>query len=174
VRAKRRVPFSVLLALLLIGAIAFAASDTVRFVVCSAAGAMLYGVPTNKDASDAEQICERIKAVHHFIGDSASKPGEAPLFSTVGSKQLLRNPTVIYVYDIQDSAEQDKVVSALEQLAAAEHIPPFNVCFYDHENWQVSGTSGERGPENQLKCVRVAAGQVRQISGAKVITYAIP
>lgn len=71
------------------------------------------------------------------------------------------------MYDVQDGAEQDKIVSALEQLASGQHIPPFNVCFYDHEHWIVSGNFGERGPENKLKCVRVAAGYARQLSGAE-------
>jgi hypothetical protein len=174
VRSPRLVALGLLLASVLVGGIAFAASDSVRFVVCSTLGAILYGFPSDKDWSDAEDICEKIRSVHHFTRDLASKPGQAPVFSTAGSKQLLRNPTVIYVYDVQDDTEQNKIVSALEQLAADEHIPPFKVCFYDHENWIVSGNVGERGPENQLRCVRVTAGRARELSGPKVITYPIP
>ena len=173
-RSKRLTGLFALLALVLIGGIAFAASDSVRFVVCSTLDFVLYGFPNEKDRSDAQMISEKIMSQHHFAHDSASKPGEAPVFWTPGSRQLLRNPTVVYVYEVQDRAEQDKIVSAVEQLASDKHLPPFKVCFYDHENWIVSGNVGERGPENQLRCVRVTAGHAGEVSGPRVITYPIP
>jgi hypothetical protein len=66
VRSKRLTALSVLLALGLIGAIVFAVSDSVRFVVCSTLGAILYGFPSDKDWADAKDIREKIRSVHRF------------------------------------------------------------------------------------------------------------
>lgn len=173
-RSGRSIILSVFAALLLIVTVAFIVSDTVRFVVLSTYAALVYGFPSETDRTNAKMIFEEITSVHHFIRDSTSQPGKPAVFFEVGSKQLLRTLTVFRVYDVQDRAEQDKIASAVQQLAAKRHLPLFNLCFYDHENWIQSGGFGERGSENQLRCSRITEEQAREISGAKLITYPSP
>jgi hypothetical protein len=163
-----------LAALILACALAFAASDTVRFVVLSTYGELVYGFPSETDRANAEMIRDKITSVHHFALDSRSTPGQPPVFVDVGSKQLLRAPTIVHVYDVESRSEQDAIAAALQQLTAEKHLPPFNLCFYDYENWIQSGGFGERRSENQLRCLHIAEDRVREISGRKVITYPSP
>ena len=170
-RREREIVLSVFIILLVISSVAFFLSDTVRFVVLSTCGALVYGFPSESDRANAEMIRDRITSVHHFILDSRSQPGKPPVFFQVGSKQLLRAPTVVHVYDVETRDEQDTIAAALQKLTVEKHLPPFNLCFYDYENWIQSGGFGERGSETQLRCLRIAEDSVREISGRKVITY---
>ena len=170
-RSRRPIVLSVLVALVLIAGLAFVLSDTVRFVVLSTYAALVYGFPSETDRANAEMIRDKITSVHHFVLDSRSQPGQPPVFFEVGSKQLLRAPTVFHVYDVETRSEQDTIAAALQQLTAEKHLPPFNLCFYDYENWIQSGGFGERGSENQLRCLRISEDRVREISGPMVITY---
>jgi hypothetical protein len=43
--------------------------------------------------------------------------------------------------------------------------------FMDHENWIVDGNVGKRGPELQLRRVRISQGRVQEDGGEKTITY---
>jgi hypothetical protein len=161
-------------ALLIVGVVAFALSDSVRFVVCSAAGAYIYGFPSESDRTEAQLIREKITSVHHFTRNSISQPDRAPVFSNPGSKMLLTQPTVVQVYDVKDRAEQDKIAEALRDLVTEKKFKPFELCFYDHENWIVDGNFGGRGPETQLRQLRITAHGIRDIAGQKVITYPTP
>jgi hypothetical protein len=175
VHKKRvRTGWVVLFALLVAGVIAFAVSDTVRFVVCSAAGAYLYGFPSDSDRAEAQEIREKIASVHYFTRNSPSQPDQPPVFSNPGSKMLLTQPTVIQVYDVRDRAEQDHIAEVLKELVAEKKFKPFELCFYDHENWVVDGNVGGRGPETQLRRLRITAHGIRDIAGQQVITYPTP
>jgi hypothetical protein len=134
----------ILLALLVVGVAVFAVSDSVRFVVCSAVGAFVYGFPSESDRAEAQMIREKIVSVHHFMHNSVSQPEKPPVFSNPGSAMLLTLPTVIQVYDVQDRTEQDKIAAALREMAAEEKLKAFKLCFYDHENWVVGGSAGGR------------------------------
>jgi hypothetical protein len=175
VRKKRlRIGWLILLALLVAGGIVFAVSDSVRFVVCSAVGAFVYGFPSERDRAETQMISDKIVSVHHFTHNSLSQPQEPPVFSNPGSKMLLTLPAEIGVYDVQDHAEQDKIASALRELTAEKKLRPFKLCFYDHENWIVDGNAGWRGAETQLRCLRITAEGARNMSGQKLITYRGP
>jgi hypothetical protein len=173
-KTRLRTAGLILLAFFAVAGIPFAASDSVRFVVCSAVEAFVYGFPTERDRADAQMISEKIVSVHHFTRNSLSQPEQPPVFSNPGSKMLLSLSAVIQVYDVQDRSEQDKIANALRQLAAEKKLKPFKLCFYDHENWVVNGSSGERGPETQLRCLRITADRVHDVAGQKAITYPTP
>jgi hypothetical protein len=119
-------------------------------------------------------IREEILTVHHFTHNSRSQPAQPPVFSNPGSKMLFRLAAVIQVYDVQDRAEQDKIAIALKELSAEKGLRPFKLCFYDHENWIVDGNLGLRGSETQLRCLRIAADRIREVSGQQVISYPSP
>ena len=163
-----------LLVLLAISGIAFAASDAIRFVVCSITGAVVYGVPTERDRTQAIMIRDEVVRVHHFAQASRSQAGQPPVFCTAGSRMLFSLPAIISVYDVRDRVEQDRIAGAVSQFIAAKNTKPCKICFYDHENWIVDGTSGTRGSETQLRCVHVGANLVRDVSGQKVINYHNP
>ena len=173
-KKRSRTGWMILLALLLVGVTVFAASDSVRFVVCSAVGTFVYGFPSESDRAEAQIIREKIVSVHHFMHNSVSQPEKPPVFSNPGSAMLLTLPTVIQVYDVQDRAEQDKIAAALREMAAEEKLKPFKLCFYDHENWVVDGFAGGRGSETQLRCLRITADRIYDVAGQKVITYPTP
>ena len=173
-KTQLRIGSLVLLALLALGGIAFAASDTVRFVVASAAGAIIYGFPSERDWVEADMIREKIISVHHFAHNSLSQPQKPPVFSNPSSQMLLTLPAAIEVYDVGDRAEQDKIANALREFIAERKLKPFKLCFYDHENWVVDGNVGTRGSETQLRCLRITADRLHDIAGEKVITYPTP
>jgi hypothetical protein len=173
-KKRSRTGWVILLALLVAGVAVFAVSDSVRFVVCSAADALVYGFPSDRDWEEARMISEEIVNVHHFTHNSLSQPDKPPVFSNPGSATLLTLPAVIQVYDVQDRAEQDKIAVALREMAAKEKLKPFRLCFYDHENWVVDGSAGGRGPETQLRCLRITADRIHDVAGQKVITYPTP
>jgi hypothetical protein len=173
-KTRLRTASLILLAFLAVAGIPLVASDSVRFVVCSAVGALVYGFPSPGDRAELEMIQQKIVSVHHFTHNSLSRPEELPVFGNAGSKMLLTLPAEIGVYDVQDRAEQDKIAAALKELAMEKRFKPFKLCFYDHENWIVEGNLGSRGPETQLRCLRIAADRIRDVSGQKLITYPTP
>jgi len=163
--------FLTLLAFFAIGSIAFASSDTVRFVVCSMAQAVVYGFPTESDRAQAMLMRDEVSKAHHFAHNSLSQPSQPPVFCNPGSRMLMTLPAVIYVYDVQERAEQDQIAAALKKLVVQKQAKPCKVCFYDHENWITDGNSGTRGLETQLRCVRITADRVQEISGREIINY---
>ena len=154
--------------------IAFSASDTVRFVACSMTQAIVYGLPTESDRAQALIMRDEVTKVHQFAHTSLPQPGQPPVFCTPGSKMLLSSPTSISVYDVRDRAEQDKIAGTLAKLVAQRTTKPCKLCFFDHENWIVEGNLGMRSSETQLRCVRITADQVQEVSGRKLITYPAP
>jgi hypothetical protein len=173
-KRRSRTGWVILLVLLAAGVAVFAVSDSVRFVVCSTVGALVYGFPSDSDWADARMISEEIVSVHHFTQNSLSQPEKPPVFSNPGSAMLLTLPAMIQVYDVQDHAEQDKIASALREMAAEKKLKPFKLCFYDHENWVVDGSAGGRGPETQLRCLRITADRIHDVAGQKVTAYPTP
>ena len=173
-KKRSRTGWVILLALLAAGVAVFAVSDSVRFVVCSAVDALVYGFPSASDWADARMISEEIVSVHHFTHNSLSQPEKPPVFSNPGSAMLLTLPAVIQVYDVQDHTEQDKIAAALREMAAEKKLKPFKLCFYDHENWVVDGSAGGRGPETQLRCLRITADRIHDVAGQKIIAYPTP
>jgi hypothetical protein len=171
-RWRFRVIFPI--AIVAIGAISFAVSDVVRFVVCSAVGVAVYGTPSQRDWQQADAIRDTITNVHHFAQNSVSQPNRPPIFSNPGSKKLLTQPTVIEVYEVGDRAEQDKIITAVRAVIADPTSKPVDLRFLDHENWIVTDDSGERGPETQLRRVRITRNGIRNEIGEKLITYPSP
>jgi hypothetical protein len=163
--------FLTLLAFFAITGIAFAISDTVRLIVCSALQVLVYGLPTDSDRAQAQRIRNEIVSTHHFAHTSLSQPGQPPVFYSPGSKMLLTLPAVVHVYDVQDRTEQDRIAAALMSFVAKKQSKPCKICFYDRENWIIDGNSGTRGLETQLRCVRITADRVQDISGQKIINY---
>jgi len=154
--------------------VVLAASDSLRFVVFSIADYVVYGFPSERDRAEANAVIDEVSTVHQFAHNALSQPAGAPVFAEVGSKMILTRPTEVTVYDVQDRAEQDRIADALKHFSLEKKLKPFRVCFYDHENWQVNGNSGQRGPETRLRCIGVASDGVRDVAGQKVITYAVP
>jgi hypothetical protein len=173
-RKRLRTGWLVFLALLIAGVVAFAASDTVRFVVVGLAGILLYGNHTEQDVKQAEAISNAILSVHHFAHNSISQPSRPPVSWTAASRGLLTQPAMFQVYDVRDKAEQDNVISAIRALLVEPHSKPVEVQFLDHENWIVQGNSGERGPETQLRRVLITASRIQDEAGTKVVKYPSP
>jgi hypothetical protein len=59
-------------------------------------------------------------------------------------------------------------------LYEIKKFKPVDLQFMDDENWIVRGNGGERGPELQLRRVRVSQGGTRELSGQKTIMYPVP
>jgi hypothetical protein len=139
-----RTGWVVFLGILVACVVVLAASDSVRFVVFSMADYVVYGFPSESDRTEANAIIDEVSTLHEFTHNSLSQPARAPVFAAVGSKMILTRPTEITVYDVQDRVEQDRIAEALKHFSLKKKLKPFRVCFYDHENWQVNGNSGQR------------------------------
>jgi hypothetical protein len=141
---------------LLVGLFAFAFSDTVRFVVCSVFDQAVYGAPNEADWQQVVAIRNKITTVHHFARNSVSQPDRPPVFGNPGSKMLLTRPTVIDVYEVRNSSEQDKIIAAVRTELAGRKSKPVDLRFYDHENFPAESENyRERGPETLLRRVRL-------------------
>jgi hypothetical protein len=160
---------------LLVAVVVFATSDSVRSVVWFAVGMSLYGVTSAKQVDQAtallDDVTSAIIAIHHFPSNSASRPDRPPVFVNPGSRLILTLPVVVSVYEVTDKAEQDKVIAAVQALLPDHGLESFDLQFMDHENWIVHGNVGERGPELQLRRVRISQGRVQEEGGEKTITY---
>ena len=79
------------------------------------------------------------------------------------------------MYEIKDRAEQDKVIAAVQAVMREQKLKRVDLRFMDHENWIVTeytkATVSERGPELQLRRVRISQGHVQEEGGEKTITY---
>jgi hypothetical protein len=135
--------------------IPIAISDTVRFVLFSAIALFVYGNPSEKDVLDAQALRNAVIATHSFPQESASEPGEPPVFFRTGSQMLLTNPTVLKVYEVTDASQQDKIIEVVKGVVVARRSKPVDLCFYDHENWVVNQNVALRGPEKLLRRTRV-------------------
>lgn len=173
---KRRWPLVLIVGtvLLIVGSVALATSQGFRYATLMIADALVYGVTTTADEQQSQPITDAIVTAHHFQHNSPSAPGRPPVFVHPGSRFVLTKPIKAVVYDIDDQAEQDRVIAAV-QVAVAEHkSPPVDLHFLAHENWTMSDRYGERGPETQLRRVRITASSARNREGEKLISYQTP
>jgi hypothetical protein len=98
-----------------------------------------------------------------------------PIYVDPGSGAILTLPPLITVSEIKDRAEQDQVIAAVEAVMRDQKLKRVDLRFMDHENWIVTnytnGSVGKRGPELQLRRVRISQNGVREQGGEKTITY---
>jgi hypothetical protein len=145
------------IALFLAIGLIFTISESARFAAYSIGDFILYGYPTDKDRLDAEAARNIILVAHHFERNSLSQPTVPPVFVTVGSSRLLTNPTVIHVYEVNDSLQQDQIIAAVRGIITARQSKSMELRFFDHENWNVDQNVARRGPEKLLRRVLVHA-----------------
>jgi hypothetical protein len=159
----------------LVGIVAFATSDSVRDIISSIVGFSLYGVTSGEDLDEANvleaALIPPVTAIHHFTRNSVLQPDSPPISVTPGSQMLLTQRPEVTVYGIRDRGEQDRVIAAVQAVVRDRNFKPLDLCFMDHENWNVHGNVGERGPELQLRRVRIAQSGTREDGGKKTITY---
>ncbi len=173
-KRRLRIALIVVVALFIAVGVPFAVSDTVRFVVLGVVGASLYGWPGEKDRQQLDAIIHTITAVHTFERNSVVAPARPPVFGEPGSARVITQPTTIEVYDIQDRAEQDRIIGAIRAILADPSFKPVDLQFLDHENWITTPKSGQRGPETRLRCVHITSGGIRDDPRQKLITYRHP
>jgi hypothetical protein len=169
----------------LAGVAALALSDTARYVAEMTVDASTYGITSGKDVNKARALADavisKITAVHRFVRNSATRPGRPPISVSPGSRAILTKPPVIIVYDIKDRREQDKIIAAVQATMRDQKLRQVDLQFMDHENWIVTeypkasiggiANTGERGPELQLRRVRIRQDGIKEKGGQKTITY---
>jgi hypothetical protein len=173
-------------ALVLLGGVAaLALSDTVRYVAGMTVVAFTYGITTAGDVDKAaaleKAVTSKITAIHHFVRSSAAQPDRPPIAVTPGSEAIFTQPAEITVYEITDRTEQDKVIAAVQAVVRDQKVKRVDLQFMDHENWIVTNypnagigkiaSEGKRGPELQLRRVRVSQDNFKEEGGEKTITY---
>jgi hypothetical protein len=132
------------------------------------------------DRQNAQFIADGITAAHHFTQNSVSQPSRPPLFWTPASSRLLSQPAAFQIYDIRERSAQDKVIDAVKAAIASSKVKAVDIRFLDHENWVIrrypwGGSSGERGPETQLRRVLVTSGSIHDDDQReRPITYPSP
>lgn len=170
---------------LVAGVAAFALSDSVRYVVIMTVASVTYGITTAGDVDKAaaleKAVVNKTTAIHQFVRNSTSYPGRPPIFVNPGSRAIFTQPPEIIVHDIKDRAEQDKVIAAVQAVMCEQKLKRVDLQFIDHENWIVTNypnagigqivSSGKRGPELQLRRVRISQRHVQEDGGEKTITY---
>ena len=129
-------------------------SQTARYVAVSTAAFVLYGVPSDKDLTDAEAARQIILIAHPFAQNSISRPDRPPVFITIGSSRLLTNPTIIQIYEVEGAGDQDSIENAVKGVITARQAKPIELHFFEHENWNVDGNVSLRGPEKLLRRVQ--------------------
>jgi len=161
-----------LLAALLIAGVAW--SDMTLFLLAGTFGELLCGYPSEKDYSEATELRDEISKKDPPAQRSSVRPGDVPIFVTAGSRQILTNPTELVIYYITDRAQQDRIVEDARLFRAEHNSLPIEIQFIESENWIVTGNMGDRGPETQLRRVRISGQGVQEQAGKRVITYPIP
>jgi hypothetical protein len=173
----KRPRFLIPLIILLIAIIALVVSRPIRTFVSAAVGFILYGITSAHDVNEAAgiktAITNAVTAIHHFDRNSAIQPDKPPISVIPGSRLILRQPPIITIYEISNRPEQDKVIAAIESVMRERKFNPIDVRFMDHENWISSENWGERGPELQLRRVRISQNCIREQGGKQMITYSI-
>jgi hypothetical protein len=166
--------------LVLLAALAVVAlSDEVRYVAGMTFVAFTYGITSAEDVDKAaaleKAVTSKTTAIHRFVRHSATRPDEPPIAVTPGSGALLTQPPLITMYEIKDRAEQDRIIAAVKAVIPEQKLKRVDLCFMDEENWIVTeytkATIGKRGPELQLRRVRISQGHVQEEGGEKTITY---
>jgi hypothetical protein len=173
-------------ALVLLGGVAaLALSDTVRYVAGMTVVAFTYGITTAGDVDKAaaleKAVTSKITAIHHFVRSSAAQPDRPPIAVTPGSEAIFTQPPEITVYEITDRTEQAKVIAAVQAVVRDQKLKRVDLQFMDHENWIVTNypntgigkiaSEGKRGPELQLRRVRISQDNFKEEGGGKTITY---
>jgi hypothetical protein len=175
-KRRSRIALIVIISILIAVGVPFAVSDAVRFVVLGIVGLSLYGSPGEKDRDQLDAIIHTITTVHTFEHNSIVSSERPPVFGEPGSAQVLTQPTTIEVYYVRDRAEQDRIIGAIKVLLAEPNSKPVDLQFRDHENWIIHDAKfAERGPETQLRRVRITANRIRDDVREKLITpYPLP
>jgi hypothetical protein len=164
---------------LLAGVAAFALSDEIRYVAGMTVVACTYGITSGEDVDKAaaleKAVTSKTTSIHRFVRNSVTLPDRPPIYVNPGSRAILTQPPVIIVHDIKDRGEQDRVIAAVEAVMRDQKLKRVDLQFMDHENWTVSeytsASIGKRGPELQLRRVRVSQGHFQEEGGEKTITY---
>jgi hypothetical protein len=170
---------------LVVGVAAFALSDSVRYVIIMTIASVTYGITTAGDVDKAaaleKAVVNKTTAIHQFGRDSATRPGSPPIGVNPGSEAILTQPPEIVIYEIKDRAEQDKVIAEVEAVMRDQKLKRVDLQFMDKENWIVTNypnagngeiaSEGKRGPELQLRRVRISQRHVQEDGGEKTITY---
>ena len=170
---------------LLAGVTALALSDEIRYVVGMTVVACTYGITSGEDVDKAaaleKAVTSKTTSIHRFVHNSATQPDSPPISVTPGSEAIFTQPPEIHVYEINDRVEQDKVIAAVQAVMHEQKLKRVDLRFMDHENWIVTeyphasvgeiASVGERGPELQLRRVRISQGHVQEEGGEKTITY---
>jgi hypothetical protein len=170
---------------LLAGVAALALSEEIRYIAGMTLVAFTYGITSAEDVDKAaalqEAVTSKTTTIHRFVRNSATRPDEPPIGVTPGSGALLTQPPLITIYEIKDRAEQDKVIAAAQATIREQKLKQVDLQFMDHENWIVTeypkanigsiASIGKRGPELQLRRVRISQGHVQEEGGEKTITY---
>ena len=162
---------------LLAGVTAFTLSDTVRFVAGGIVVSCIYGLTSGEDVDKAaalrQAVTSEATSIHRFVRNSATRPDRPPISVNPGSRAILTHPPLITIYEIKDRAEQDKVIAAVEAVMRDQKLKRVDLRFMDHENWIVYAYGGERGPELQLRRIRITQNSAREEGGQKTITYPV-
>ena len=167
------------------GVAAFALSGSVRYVVIITIASVTYGITTARDDDKAaalqQAVVSKTKAIHRFVRDSMNYPDRPPISVNPGSRAIFTQTPEIIVHDIKDRAEQDKVIAAVQAVMREQKLTRVDLQFMDKENWIVTNypnasigeiaSEGKRGPELQLRRVRISQGHVQEDGGEKTITY---
>ena len=135
----------------------------------------------DKAAALEKAVTSKTTSIHRFVHNSATRPGMPPISVNPGSRAIFTQPPEIIVHDIKDRAEQDKVIAAVQAVMREQKLTRVDLQFMDKENWIVTNypnpsvgqiaSIGKRGPELQLRRVRISQGHVQEDGGEKTITY---
>jgi hypothetical protein len=164
---------------------AFALSDSVRYVVIMTIAGVTYGITSAEDVDEAatleQAVVSKTTAIHQFVRNSATRPGLPPISVNPGSRAILTWPPNINIYEIKDRAEQNRVIAVVQGVMSEQKLKRVDIQFMDKENWIVTNypnasigeiaSVGKRGPELQLRRVRISQGHVQEDGGEKTITY---
>lgn len=171
--------------ILLAGVTALALSEEIRYIAGMTVVACTYGITTAGDVDQAaaleKAVASKTTAIHQFARDSTTRPGSPPIGVNPGSRAILTQLPEIVIYEIKDRAEQDKVIAAVQAVMREQKLKRVDLQFMDKENWIVTNypnasigeiaSEGKRGPEFQLRKVRISQRHVEEDGGEKTITY---
>ncbi len=164
---------------LLAAVAAFALSEEIRYVAGMTVVAFTYGITSAEDVDQAaaleKTVISKTTSIHPFVRNSMTRPNSPPIGVTPGSRAILTLPPLITIYTITDRGEQDKVIATVQAVMRDQKLKRVDLQFMDHENWIVTdypnASIGKRGPELQLRRVRISQDHVKEESGEKTITY---
>jgi len=184
-RWLKRPWFWVLGFVVLIGVIALAVSEELRYIAGMTGVALSYGITSAEDVDKAaaleKAVTDKITSIHHFARNSAILPDKPPISVNPGSHAILTLPPVITIYTITDRGEQDRVIAVVQATIREQKLKQADLQFMDHENWIVTeypnasvgsiASMGKRGPELQLRRISIRQDGSKEEGGPKTITY---